>query len=153
MNGRRYLALLQESARVGDRAAVHRPRRPQTDGAPWLRGAVSGEKVTKHLDAGLGPGRDDEELHKARKAGKRARYAAELAGPVPGKKTKNGVQAVQRAAGHPRRPAGRVVAAELLRRIAAGTAQHPDENGFTYGLLYAQELHHAQESRHHATAR
>ena len=28
MNGRRYLALLQESAPVGDRPAVHRPRRP-----------------------------------------------------------------------------------------------------------------------------
>jgi hypothetical protein len=26
-----------------------------------------------------------------------------------------------------------VVAADLLRRVAAGTAQHPDENGFTYG--------------------
>ena len=45
-----------------------------------------------------------------------------------------------------------VVAADLLRRIAAGTAQHPDENGFTYGLLYARELHHAQESRRLADA-
>jgi CHAD domain-containing protein len=45
-----------------------------------------------------------------------------------------------------------VVAADLLRRIAAGTAQYPDENGFTYGLLYAQELHHAQESRRLADA-
>ena len=40
-----------------------------------------------------------------------------------------------------------MVAADLLRRIAAGTAEYPDENGFTYGLLYAQELHRAQESR------
>jgi len=45
-----------------------------------------------------------------------------------------------------------VVAADLLRRIAAGTAQSADENGFTYGLLYAQELHHAQESRRLADA-
>jgi len=45
-----------------------------------------------------------------------------------------------------------VVAADLLRRIAAGTAQYPDENGFTYGLLYARELHHAQESRRLADA-
>ena len=45
-----------------------------------------------------------------------------------------------------------VVAADLLRRIAAGTAQYPDENGFTYGLLYAQEMGHAQESRRLADA-
>ena len=44
-----------------------------------------------------------------------------------------------------------MVAADLLRRIAAGTAQHPDENGFTYGLLYAQEMGRAQDSRRQAT--
>jgi len=32
-------------------------------------------------------------------------------------------------------------------RIAAGTAGHPDENGFTYGLLYARELDRAEHSR------
>ena len=40
-----------------------------------------------------------------------------------------------------------VVAADLLRRIAAGTAQYPDENGFTYGLLYANEIHRSEASR------
>ena len=39
------------------------------------------------------------------------------------------------------------VAADLLRRIAVGTAGHPDENGFTYGLLYARELDRAEHSR------
>jgi hypothetical protein len=42
------------------------------------------------------------------------------------------------------------VAADVLRRIAAGTAEHPEENGFTYGLLYARELHRAEHSRRQA---
>ena len=44
------------------------------------------------------------------------------------------------------------VAAEVLRRIAAGTAQHANENGFTYGLLYAQEQSRAQRCRQQAVA-
>ena len=116
------------------------------------RGAGRGEKVSKHLAAGLGPGGDDEELHKARKAGKRARYAAELAHPVLGKKTKNSVKRYQDLQDILGDHQDGVVAADLLRRIAAGTAQYPDENGFTYGLLYAQELHRAQESRRLADA-
>ena len=43
-----------------------------------------------------------------------------------------------------------VVAADLLRRIAAGTPAHPDENGFTYGLLYARELRRAADTRQDA---
>ena len=94
MNGRRYLALLTESARwVNDP-----PFTALATGKPTaLKGAVraAAKKVTKHLAAGLGPTGDDEELHKARKAGKRARYAAELAGPVLGKKTKDAVKQYQ----------------------------------------------------------
>jgi len=151
MNGRRYLALLRESQRWATDP-------PFTDLAARnpgeLKSAVraAARKVTKHLAAGLGPGGDDEELHKARKAGKRARYAAELAHPVLGKKTRNSVKRYQDLQDILGDHQDGVVAADLLRRIAAGTAQYPDENGFTYGLLYAQELHHAQESRRLADA-
>ena len=151
MNGRRYLALLRESQRWATDP-------PFTDLAARnpgeLKSAVraAARKVTKHLAAGLGPGGDDEELHKARKAGKRARYAAELAHPVLGKKTRNSVKRYQDLQDILGDHQDGVVAADLLRRIAAGTAQYPDENGFTYGLLYARELHHAQESRRLADA-
>jgi hypothetical protein len=37
-----------------------------------------------------------------------------------------------------------MVAADLLRRLAAGTAQYPDENWFTYGLLDAEEMGRAR---------
>ena len=40
-----------------------------------------------------------------------------------------------------------VVAAEVIRRIASGTAGQPDENGFTYGLLFANEIHRSEASR------
>ena len=40
-----------------------------------------------------------------------------------------------------------VVAAEVIRRIAAGTAGRHDENGFTYGLLFANEIHRSEASR------
>ena len=35
-----------------------------------------------------------------------------------------------------------VVAADPLRRIAASTPDHPEENGVTYGLLYAAHEQH-----------
>ena len=83
-------------------------------------------KVSKHLAAGLGPVGDEEELHKARKAGKRARYAAELAHPVLGKTTRNSVKRYQIC---------RTSSASTRTgwpppncRIAAGTAEYPEEN-------------------------
>lgn len=149
MNGRRYIALLRESARWATDP-------PFTDlataRAARLRGPVrdAAKKVTKHLAAGLGANGGDEELHKARKAGKRARYAAELAHPVLGKKTRNSVERYRELQDILGEHQDAVVAARLLRRIAAGTAQNPDENGFTYGLLYAQELRRADHSREQA---
>jgi hypothetical protein len=40
-----------------------------------------------------------------------------------------------------------MVAADLLRRLAAATAGDPTENGFTYGLLFAEEQRRAERSR------
>ena len=151
MTGRRYLALLQESARwVADP--------PFTDLAKQkpaaLRGAVrsAAKKVSKHLAAGLGRTGTDEELHKARKAGKRARYAAELAHPVLGKKTKNAVNQYKELQDILGDLQDGFVAAEVLRRIAAGTAQHANENGFTFGLLFGLEQTRAQHCRQQAAA-
>jgi CHAD domain-containing protein len=151
MNGRRYLALLRESQNwVTDPPFTDLAARNPAELKAAVRAAA--KKVSKHLAAGLGQGGDDEELHKARKAGKRARYAAELAHPVLGKKTRNAVKRYQDLQDILGDHQDGVVAADLLRRIAAGTAQYPGENGFTYGLLYAQELHRAEESRRLADA-
>lgn len=147
----RYLALLRESA-------LWATSPPVTDlaagKATELRAAVrsAARKVTKHLAAGLGSADNDEELHKARKAGKRARYAAELAHPVLGKKTRKAIKDYQELQDILGEHQDGVVAAELLRRLAAGTAGSSEENGFTYGLLYAQELSRAEQSRASAAA-
>ncbi len=86
-----------------------------------------------------------------RKAGKRARYAAELAGPVLGKKTKNSITRYQDLQDILGEHQDAVVAVDLLRRLAAGTAKNSDDNGFTYGLLYAREVHRRDETRRQAT--
>jgi CHAD domain-containing protein len=60
---------------------------------------------------------------------------------VLGKKVKNTVKQYQELQDILGDLQDGVVAADLLRRIAAGTPEQPNENGFTYGLLYAQEMH------------
>ena len=150
MNSKRYFALLTDSRGwVTDppftALAAQRPAK--------LRGAVRAaeRKVIEHLAAGLGGNGDDEELHKARKAAKRARYAAELTRNVVGrKKAKHSIRRYQELQDILGEYRDAVVAADLLRRIAAGTPAHPDENGFTYGLLYARELRRAADTRQDA---
>ena len=87
--------------------------------------------MRKHLAAGLGPTGTDEELHKARKAGKRARYAAELAHDVLGKKAKTSIDRYKDLQDILGDQQDGFVAADLLRRIAASTPARPDENGLT----------------------
>ena len=75
-------------------------------------------------------------------------YAAELGRPVLGKKkATNSVHRYQNLQDILGEHQDAVVAADLPRRMAAGTAGHPDENWFTYGLLYARELDLAEHSR------
>lgn len=147
MNSERYFALLRECRRF----VTAPPFTPVADRpAASLRRLVRRAERTldKHLAAGLRRGGTDEELHKARKAGKRARYAVELATPVLGKKKARRVasayQELQDTLGDFQ---DGVVSCELLRRLGAATADQPGENGFTYGLLYAQQLDRAARSR------
>ncbi len=151
MNSGRYLNLLRDVQRwvtdppFTDRAAA--------DTATALRAAVRSaeRKVRKHLAAALA-GDDDEELHKARKAGKRARYAAELAAPVLGGKVKKRIKRYEQLQDILGDYQDGVVAAALLRRLATGTVANTNENGFTYGLLYEQEQRRAEHSRQLARA-
>lgn len=83
---------------------------------------------------------DDEVLHRARKAFKRARYATELATPLLGeKRAKKSIRRykhVQEVLGEHH---DSLVAAKFLRRLGAAAGTRPAENGFTYGLLFAHE--------------
>ncbi|GGM11825.1 CYTH and CHAD domain-containing protein [Nakamurella endophytica] len=146
MRSRRYLALLRESARWAAEppftAAADRPARSLRRDVRTAFG-----KVDRHLRRGLASGVDDE-LHRARKAAKRARYAAELVEPVGGvKKATRSVKRYRELQDILGEHQDGVVAADILRRLGAATAGRPGENGWTYGVLYAGELQRAQQSR------
>jgi CHAD domain-containing protein len=85
-------------------------------------------------------------LHSARKAAKRMRYAAELAevtDPSLASVAKKG-KARQTTLGDHQ---DAMVAAAFLRQLGASAGSTPGHNGFTYGLLMANELHDAAAIR------
>jgi CHAD domain-containing protein len=88
----------------------------------------------------------DAELHRARKAAKRARYAAEVLAPAgSGKKGRKRFKRVQGVLGEHQ---DAVVAQATLRRIVSGIPA--GESGFTLGLLHERERQRAEELRRHA---
>jgi len=104
------------------------------------------EKAQRKADKRLGKADGDiEELHRARKATKRARYAAEVVKPA-----ENQMKSIAREAEERQTLLGEhqdaVVTAKFLASISsAGDGQ--SNNGFTFGVLMANELHRAAEIR------
>ncbi|MCX5208964.1 CHAD domain-containing protein [Kitasatospora sp. NBC_00240] len=117
------------------------------------------DRVRTALAAGPGPD-GDTALHEARKAAKRARYAAETAEPVAGEAARRYAQrmkAVQELLGEHQ---DAVVAAAALRDLAAGTdpgtvtgadtgtgGDQGCADAFAYGVLYARQLAAAAAAR------
>ncbi|MBH0775411.1 CYTH and CHAD domain-containing protein [Nocardia bovistercoris] len=105
------------------------------------------DKADRRLATALDDQRD-ESLHRARKAAKRARYAAELHRPVrKPRRAKASIayyKRLQRVLGDHN---DGVVSAEFLRRTGAVAGTTPGENGFTYGLLYSDSLHDAEAAK------
>ncbi|MEU1126566.1 CHAD domain-containing protein, partial [Streptomyces sp. NPDC005899] len=102
------------------------------------------------------PGHErDVAVHEARKAAKRARYAAEAAGPALGKPARRfakRMKAVQSLLGDHQ---DGVVARDTLRTLAV-QAHAAGETAFTWGLLYGEEETAAARREHelpHAWAR
>jgi CHAD domain-containing protein len=103
------------------------------------------KKLDKRLDRAIQArlSRDpdaDHLLHQARKAGKRGRYAVELAEPLLGKKAGKIIddrKALQDVLGEYQ---DSFVAAEFLRTQGVRTGTRSGHNSFTYGLLYGREL-------------
>jgi CHAD domain-containing protein len=90
---------------------------------------------------------DDVLLHRGRKATKRARYARELVVPVR-RHNETALERYKRLQDALGEHQDSVVAAAVLRRLASRTAQRPDSNGFTYGILHERE----EEARRRALA-
>ncbi|MEV4236597.1 CYTH and CHAD domain-containing protein [Nocardia sp. NPDC050408] len=90
-------------------------------------------------------------LHRARKAAKRARYAAELLEPAGKRKqAKPNIKyykTIQRVLGDYN---DGIVSSQFLWRTATTAGTTAGENGFTFGLLYANEMHAADDARRKA---
>jgi CHAD domain-containing protein len=104
------------------------------------------EGAKQKADKRLRKADDIEQLHRARKARKRARYAAELAEPADGD-----MKAVAREAEELQTVLGEhqdaVVSARFLTTLSASRDGQSRDSGFTYGILMANELNRAAQIR------
>jgi CHAD domain-containing protein len=105
------------------------------------------EEAKRKADKQLRKADDDlERLHRARKAEKRLRYAAELAEPADGR-----MKRIARDAKERQTLLGEhqdaVVAANFLSTISAASDRQNGDTGFTYGVLVANELNRAADIR------
>jgi CHAD domain-containing protein len=145
MNGRRYLSLLRaiEAWRT-------RPPRTGVDPKPSSVEAyldTAGTRVRTRLRAAIESGVADD-FHRARKAAKRHRYAAELAAPRLGEGATAMVEAATRLQDQlgelQDTAASRAVLLDLGKRAGAPSRT----TGFAYGLMYGHEQRAADEIRH-----
>jgi len=140
MDSDRYRALLsvlrgwRDEPPVGQRISAKALRK---------RAGRAERKADRRLAAALESG-DNATLHRARKAAKRARYAAELRKPLDkaAKRTVKHYKRIQSLLGDHQ---DTVVAAETLRQMALAAGTTLGENGFSYGVLYAREQQIARE--------
>jgi CHAD domain-containing protein len=149
MDAPRYLAIM--AALRAWRTAP--PVDPETSTEELVKRTRKAErKADRRLTAALGDDdADDATLHRARKAAKRARYAAELCTDVGGskqnKRTAKRYKRFQSVLGDHH---DTVLASAALRRMALSGGTTVGENGFTFGLLFAREQQLADECRRKA---
>jgi CHAD domain-containing protein len=145
LDGPRYQALLiQLDEWLADPPSTERARRPAKKVGEHV---VKAERtVVRQLAYALKTNVDDD-FHSARKAGKRARYAAELAAEYTGKQAQKQLErltAVQDQLGEFQ---DSIVASETILRLSELSAQTPGQDGFTYGVLYATERERSHRAR------
>jgi CHAD domain-containing protein len=139
----RYRRLLAELHRWRtDAPLTKEAKAPAAAAKAYVKRAA--KKLDKRLDRAIeaqltGDPEADHLLHAARKAGKRARYAAELAAPALGKKADKiiaGRKDLQDVLGEHQ---DSIVAADFLRAEGVRVGMRSGHNGFTYGLLFGLE--------------
>jgi CHAD domain-containing protein len=148
MQGSRYADLLSDAARWRDdppfTAAAGRP-------AETLHEAIDRVERTlgKRLRRATKRSGTDKEMHGARKAGKRVRYAAEAAAVTGDDQAQRLAQDITKLQDLLGEFQDSIVAAHLARRLAEVAAEH-GEDGFTYGVLVAEQRRHADAARQRA---
>jgi CHAD domain-containing protein len=141
MDGPRYLALLDlldERVQLGAGPAG----KPRTDPTTVVQGTR--RNARRRLRAALASN-EPEQLHRARKAAKRARYAVEAAAPVLGRAKADRLvgryKKVQDVLGDYQ---DTVVGRELLRQLGAAASSR--RNSFTFGVLYEREARRGEQA-------
>jgi CHAD domain-containing protein len=105
-------------------------------------------EAKRKADKGLRKADDDvERLHRARKAFKRARYAAELVEPTNNAEMKHIAQDAKQLQTLLGEHQDSIVAAEFLARMSSAENVATRESVFTYGVLMANELDRAAAIR------
>lgn len=147
LRGERYAGLLDQVTHWRDdppfTAAAGRPAAALREDVDRMR-----RKLGKHLDQATDHASTDDDMHRARKTGKRVRYAAEAASSEAKPGLAKEIAALQDVLGEFQ---DSIVTQELLHRLAAD-ARIRGEDGFTYGVLVAEERRRADEARQRARA-
>jgi CHAD domain-containing protein len=144
----RYRALLDDVDEWADQPPLTmRARRPGPDLVHLAHRAD--RKVIRRLSTANRTG-DVDDLHRARKAAKRARYAAEAASPIAGKRAAKETKRYERLQDLLGEHQDSIVSAQLLRHLGAVAGITEGENGFAFGLLYERERQRAERARKQA---
>jgi CHAD domain-containing protein len=148
----RYLALLDGLDRLASGAmlAPEADRHAATALPPlvWRTFRRTRRRMDKAY-AASDAGRRELALHEARKAAKRARYAAETAAPVVGKKARRSAKSLKKIQSALGEHQDTVIARQAIRQLGI-RANAAGENAFTYGLLHARQAELAQVARDRA---
>ncbi|MEA2207326.1 MAG: hypothetical protein QOE77_4102 [Blastocatellia bacterium] len=150
MRDERYRVLLADLGRWREQP----PFTPDAAGPPSVLAgyvAAAERKLAKRMKRAAGAHNPDELLHQARKAGKRARYAAEAAAPALGRRGSKVAKRASKLQTLLGEHQDAVVATELLRRIADQVADE-GQNAFSYGILVADQRRLAASSAEQARA-
>ena len=154
MNSRRYLALLDDL----DALIADPPLGPESDAvagpalAAAVRHAYRAARRRMRRAFAMPPGADrDSALHRARKAAKRARYAAEATAGVAGPEARRFAKRMQQVQSVLGDHQDTVIARELERRLGV-EAHLAGENAFSYGLLYERDVCDARAIQDRAAA-
>jgi CHAD domain-containing protein len=144
MRGRRYLALLGELEAWHEQPPVtDRAERDQATAARYVRRA---ERTMQKRLRGIADA-EDGALHRARKAAKRARYAADLAAPALGKPARRLSAHAEDLQTHLGGYLDGALACRMLLKLGGSATRTTAENGFTYGLLYQAERDRSDVAR------
>lgn len=151
----RYTALLKEldalvaraaePQRLARRRLMRRARKAMRRADARLAAATAPARTAPDGPGAPGEPSADERLHEARKAYKRARYAAELVGPIAGKRAARLAKRLTELQDVLGAHQDAIVTGELLRDY--GVAAHiAGENAFTFGLLHARAGEHGRRA-------